>query len=158
MIRAVTPQDIKAVVLLFQGVQELHATHVPLAFRLPTDEESTSTWLGPIIGNPDAYCVLAEKDGEAVGYLFAQEVRREESLIRPALRWLILEHVAVAPSFQRQGIGTALMKVLFVEAAARKIDRIELEVWSFNGQAQRFFAQHGFAEFNQRMEANVGQP
>jgi ribosomal protein S18 acetylase RimI-like enzyme len=100
---------------------------------------------------------LAEKDGEAVGYLFAQEVRREESLIRPALRWLILEHVAVAPSFQRQGVGTALMKALFVEASARKIDRIELEVWSFNGQAQRFFAQHGFAVFNQRMEVNVGQ-
>jgi ribosomal protein S18 acetylase RimI-like enzyme len=158
MIRAVTPQDIKAVGRLFQGVQELHATHVPQAFRRPTDEESTSAWLGPIIGSPNAYCLLAEQDGEAVGYLFAQEVRREESLIRPAIRWLILEHVAVAPSFQRQGVGTALMKALFVEAAARKIDRIELEVWSFNGQAQRFFAQHGFAVFNQRMEANVGQP
>jgi hypothetical protein len=45
----------------------------------------------------------------------------------------------------------------FAEAAARKIDRIELDVWSLNGKAQRFFAQHGFAVFNQRMEVNVGQ-
>ena len=157
MIRAVTPNDIGAVVRLFHGVQELHATHVPAAFRQPSDEESASAWLAPILGNPNAYCRLAEQDGEAVGYLFAQEVHREESLIRPALRWLVLEHIAVAPSFQRRGVGTALMKALFAEAAARKIERIELEVWSFNDKAQRFFAQHGFAAFNQRMEATVRQ-
>ncbi len=157
MIRPVTPEDIGAVVRLFRGVQELHATHAPAAFRQPSDQESASAWLAPIIGNPNAYCLLAEQDEEAVGYLFAQEVHREESLIRPALRWLILEHITVAPSFQRRGVGTALMKALFAEAAARKIDRIELEVWSFNGKAQRFFALHGFAVFNHRMEANVTQ-
>lgn len=155
MIRVATPQDIAAIGRLFQSVQDLHVAHVPTVFKKPSDDAALSTWLARVFADSKAYVLLAEESKEAVGYLYAQEVRKEEGVIQSALHYFSLEHIAVLPVFQRRGVGTALMKALLAEAKIRKISRIELAVWSFNWKAQRFFARHGFAVFNQRMEAFV---
>ncbi|HMD54557.1 MAG TPA: GNAT family N-acetyltransferase [Phycisphaerae bacterium] len=155
MIRIATPQHIAAIARLFQSVQDLHVTHVPGMFKQPSDDAVLAAWLARVFTDSSAYVLLAEESEKAVGYLYAKEVRKEENVIKPALHYFSLEHIAVLPAFQRRGVGTELMRALLAEMEIRKISRIELAVWSFNGKAQRFFARHGFAVFNQWMETFV---
>jgi GNAT superfamily N-acetyltransferase len=158
MIRTGTSEDAKAVLELFCSIQELHATHFPDLFKMPSEAASPLEWLARVFAGLNAFVLVAEWDGAIVGNLLAQEIRREESVIQPALHYFSLEHIAVAKPFRRRGIGTALLSVLFEEAARRQINRIELQVWSFNDTGQQFFASHGFSAVNQRMAAVVGVP
>jgi DNA-binding beta-propeller fold protein YncE len=45
----------------------------------------------------------------------------------------------------------ALLTALHSVAAAEWVDRLELDVWSFNARARTFFARHGFVVYNERM-------
>ena len=158
MIRIGTSEDAQAALELFCDVQELHATHLPERFKLPAGDAAEAQWLAGVFAGPHAYVLIAEIDGRIAGNLVAQEVRREASILRPPLHYFSLEHIAVARPFRRRGIGTALLGALFAEAATRGIQRVELQVWSFNDTAQQFFGRHGFSAFNQRMAAVVAPP
>ena len=157
MIRIGTREDANAVLELFCSVQELHRAHFPDLFTTPAGDVSLAEWLAHQFAGSGAYVLIAELEGQIAGNLFAQEFRRDASIIRPALHYFSLEHIAVAEPFRRRGIGTALLSALFAEAATREIKRVELQVWSFNDTAQRFFASHGFSVVNQRMAAVVSQ-
>lgn len=158
MIRTATSEDAKAVLELFCSVQELHAAHVPDLVKMPSEAARQLEWLERAFAGSNAYVLVAEREGDIVGNLLAHEIRREESIIQPALHYFSLEHIAVAEPFRRRGIGTALLSALFAEAARRQINRIELQVWSFNDTGQQFFASHGFFGVHQRMAAVVGVP
>jgi GNAT superfamily N-acetyltransferase len=154
-IRVGTPADAVHIAPLFREVQQLHADHVPARFNDTAEIAGEVEWLCEVFAGAQSYLLVAEDDGIVVGYLGAQDVVREPSLIRPALRYFMLEHIAVSKSSRRQGIGSALINALFAEAKVRGIHRIELEVWSFNEPSQQFFARHGFQPFSQRMGAVV---
>lgn len=153
MIRPGTVEDAAAIAPLFREVQTMHAAQIPTVFKPPGELQGAVDWLEGVLAVPNIYSLVAESDGQVVGYLMAQDVRREHSMFRPAHRYFMLEHITVASAFQDRGIGTKLMQALQAEAAARQITRIELEVWNFNEKAQRFFARHGFRILSQRMEA-----
>jgi ribosomal protein S18 acetylase RimI-like enzyme len=151
-VRQAGPDDAAAIARLFRSVQTLHVAHHPDEFKPPAADEAERAWLAGILGGPEVRVWLAETAGVAAGYLLAQEVRREGSVIRPPLRFLLIEHIGVAPEHQKRGIGRALMRAVFDEATALGIDRVKLDVWRFNEEARRFFARHGFAILHERME------
>lgn len=155
MIRVATLSDVPAIAGLNHGVQQLHATQVPALFKKPTSDPLFIAWLADALTKPAAYVLLAEAEGKPVGYLYAEEIRKDESWIRPALHFLLLHHIAVDLTFQGRGFGDALLKEFFSEARRRNVTRVELDVWNFNEKAQRFFRKHGFSVFNQRMETFI---
>jgi ribosomal-protein-alanine N-acetyltransferase len=67
-----------------------------------------------------------------------------------------IQTIAVAPNAQRQGIGTALLKVLLDETRNRGVDHLDLEVRADNAAARRLYERHGFAEIAVRR--NYYQP
>ena len=154
-VRQAGPDDVAAIARLFRSVQSLHVAHHPDEFKPTAADEAERAWLAGVVGGSEARVWMAETAGVAAGYLLAQEVRREESVIRPPLRFLLIEHIGVAPEHQKRGIGTALMRAVLDEAAALGIDRVKLDVWRFNDEARRFFARHGFATLHERMEAKL---
>jgi GNAT superfamily N-acetyltransferase len=153
MIRLATSTDITGIARLNHAVQRLHAEKARSHFRLSSSDTSFIDWFKKASAEPTAYVLLAEESGDTVGYLYADEVQREKTWVRPAMRFFMLHHIAVAPAFQKRGVGGGLMQAFIAEARRRRIGRIELDVWSFNEKAQRFFARHGLSVFNCRMEA-----
>jgi len=157
MIRIAAPSDIANIAQLNGAVQRVHADHAPALFRQPTSDAAFIAWFAEASRKPTAFVLLAEESCEATGYLFADEVRKEETWSRPALRYFLLHHIVVAPAFQKRGVGGALMQAFIDEAKKRKISRVELDVWSFNEKAPRFFSRFGFSAFNYRMQAFVAE-
>jgi ribosomal-protein-alanine N-acetyltransferase len=57
-----------------------------------------------------------------------------------------VQTIAVAPTAQRRGIGTTLLKVLIDETTKRGVDHLDLEVRADNESARRLYERHGFRQ------------
>jgi len=57
---------------------------------------------------------------------------------------LIIQDLYVDPAFRRRGIGRALVAELLEEARALRVERVDLEVFSSNEAARRFWQHMGF--------------
>jgi ribosomal-protein-alanine N-acetyltransferase len=58
--------------------------------------------------------------------------------------------MAVAPTSQGQGVGTALLLALVAEAERREVGHLDLEVRADNEVAQRLYRRHGFTDIGVR--------
>ena len=54
-------------------------------------------------------------------------------------------------AFRRKGAATALISFCRQEAARMRFDRIELDVWSFNEEALKFYEAVGFQTYRRLM-------
>jgi GNAT superfamily N-acetyltransferase len=77
---------------------------------------------------------------------------------RRASRILILDQMGVAARHRSRGIGHALWNAVRETAAAERVDRVILNVWSFNRDARRFYERLGFTAFHERMAFELEQP
>jgi ribosomal-protein-alanine N-acetyltransferase len=82
----------------------------------------------------------ALRDGVVVGYIFFWIVFEELRIL----------NVAVAPEFQGQGIGTALMRTALEEGRQAGCHEAWLEVRPSNDAALRVYARLGFVEHGRR--------
>jgi ribosomal protein S18 acetylase RimI-like enzyme len=154
MIRAATETDLPALVRLNAMVQDLHARSLPAHFKLP-GEAGPADWFRKILAESATAIWVAEEDQSVVGYLFAQEVQKEENWLRPSQRVFLLEHLAVASEFRRKGIGHALVSRYFAEAKERGIARTEVVHWCCNEAAGCFFRKHGFEPLYVRLGREI---
>jgi ribosomal protein S18 acetylase RimI-like enzyme len=155
VIRTATSADASTILPIFLEMLRTHAETIPSGFKSSPDPSSVCPWLSGILADQRAVAFVAIEQGNVVGYLLALEIRKDESPIRPTRHYLSLEHVAVHPEYRRRGIASALVSTLFAVAKAKNIDRIELDVWSFNETSQCFFASQGFNGVSQHLVADV---
>lgn len=157
MIRTAVVSDLGGIARLNRFVHELHAQNVPSRFKHPKGTDEFLSWFTPVLHEHDSFVIVADVSDVVVGYLYAKEVKKEESWIRPHSNFFMLHHIAVAPKFQKGGIGSQLLDALFEEGERRGIPKVELDVWTFNENAKRFFTRFGFTAFNQRMDVTINQ-
>ena len=86
-----------------------------------------------------------------MGYIYAQHVARPENPFRPAPDLLYIHHLCVTRARRRQGYGQALVRRVVALARELGIERVELDVWTFNEAARAAFAAMGFSAHNVRM-------
>lgn len=100
--------------------------------------------------------LIAERPGEAVGYLWFDVQERPPTPFTRARRRLYIQHVAVSEAARRSGVGTALIEAVEAEARARGITRLALDAWSRNTEAQIFIRTRGFQPFNVVLGRDLG--
>lgn len=154
-IRPAGPEDLDALASLRPSVHDQHVDAHPEFFKPATPavaRAEAASWLA----QDNAHVLLAEAEGEPVGYVFAHVASRPESGSVHARRVLLVEQIAVAAAARRRGTGAALLEA--VRAVARRLDiqTIDLEVWSFNGSARRFFISQGFTPLRERLTQRLG--
>lgn len=110
------------------------ATVMELEHALFGDEAWTEGMLRDELAGDDRHYLVAECDGDVVGYA-GLCVYAEEAFVQT---------IAVRADQQRRGIGRALLRALIAEADARKAGSLLLEVRSDNTAAQALYAEHGF--------------
>ena len=88
------------------------------------------------VSNPGTICLLAEKAGKTVGYLFAYTAGDEAEIAR----------IAVAGEQKRQGVGKSLMRTLEEIGKKKQIRRLLLDVRKSNREARAFYEKMAFQE------------
>ncbi len=149
-VRRATIHDAKVIARLNMAVQTLHASALPAVFKSATSGAFTAGEVTQLLEAAGSRILLAERDGQPVGYAYVELVRRPETPFRFAHHAAYLHHLAVEPSVQGHGVGRALMSAVDAIAAADGLTCVELTVWSFNERARTFFARQGFETFQER--------
>ncbi|MDP8932077.1 MAG: GNAT family N-acetyltransferase [Actinomycetota bacterium] len=153
-VRAALEEDTHSVARLNQHVQRLHVEEEPDDFR-PATLEETEPFFARLINDEDQVVLVADLEGEPVGYLWARELSRPENPFTKPARTLYVHHVVVHPDHRRCGIGRALFDFVEQEARERGVTRLGLDFWSFNDSAAHFFRSLGFETYTIRMRRNV---
>lgn len=143
MLRRATPEDAAILARLNAHVQGWHARHYPGSFFPNPDPAALSDYFSERLSDPACTAFLA---GEPpLGYALCTLQVREVSAFSPAVRRLLIDHVAVAPDARRQGHGRALLQAARALARDLVADEILLDTWAANTEAQAFFRAMGFS-------------
>ncbi|WP_291567152.1 MULTISPECIES: GNAT family N-acetyltransferase [unclassified Clostridium] len=141
-IREVEMEDRERVNDLATKLLQLHKEHLPNIFtkeEIKYNEEEFKN----IVENSNYYMVVAEsEEKEIVGFSYMEIEEKEENSKLSKSRVACMSMIQVEEDYMGLGVGTELMKT--VEAAAKEkknkgeVDRIELRIWSFNSDSEKF--------------------
>lgn len=143
-VRPAAPADLKTIGHLGALLVRLHHDFDPDRFlaATPQTEQSYGSFLGSQLEKPNIVILVAERDGEVVGYTYSGvEGTDYMSLRGPAG---VLYDIVVDPAHREQGVGWALLEATLEKLKAKGAPRVVLSTAQRNESAQRLFARAGF--------------
>jgi ribosomal protein S18 acetylase RimI-like enzyme len=143
-IRGATPADIPAIGRLGALLVRTHHDLDPERFIAATSgtENAYGSFLGSQLDEPKVIVLVAERDGEVIGYTYAGvEGTDYMSLRGPAG---VLYDIVVDPAHRRQGVGRMLLDATLEALEYRGAPRVVLSTAEGNHSAQRLFDRAGF--------------
>jgi ribosomal protein S18 acetylase RimI-like enzyme len=143
-VRPATPADLPALGRLGALLVRTHHGFDPRRFiaPVPHTEQAYASFLGRQLGEPEVVILVAEREGEVLGYTFAGVEGFDYMALRgPAGA---LYDIVVDPARRGQGVGRMLLDATLAALKARGAPRVVLSTAEKNGPAQRLFARAGF--------------
>lgn len=155
-IRTATLDDAATISALNADVQRIHADAHPWRFKPPGPDTFTASDAADLLSKPGYVGFLAFDDGEPIGYLVAEVVRRPESPRHLAQELIYIHQISVRPTARRNGAGTLLLNAAEAHGLSLGISLVALDTWSFNETALRFFRRNGLVPYNVRLWNKIG--
>ena len=143
-IRPATTADTPIIGRLGALLVRLHHDLDPKRFIPATwgTERGYGSYLGTQLDEPDIVVLVAERDGEVIGYTYAGMEGTDYMALRgPAGA---LYDIVVDPSHRGHGVGRMLLDATIAALKDRGAPRIVLETAEGNEAAQHLFAHAGF--------------
>jgi ribosomal protein S18 acetylase RimI-like enzyme len=143
-IRPATSADISTIGRLGALLVRAHHDFDPKRFIPATSRtaEGYGSYLGSQLQEPDIVVLVAEQNGEVVGYTYAGIEGTDYMALRgPAGA---LYDIVVDPEQRGRGVGRALLDATLDELKARGAPRVVLSTAERNEPAQRLFERAGF--------------
>lgn len=144
LIRPAAAADLDAIGRLGALLVRMHHDFDPDRFiaATPRTGHSYGSFLGTQLDKPNVIVLVAECDGEVVGYTYAGvEGNDYMSLRGPAG---VLYDIVIDPAHRGQGIGRVLLDATLEALQAKGAPRVVLSTAERNEAAQRLFARAGF--------------
>ena len=161
MIRPATAADLPAIGRLGALLVRTHHDFDPERFiaATPQTERGYASFIGTQLDEPNVVILVAERDGEVLGYSYAGvEGTDYMSLRGPAGA---LYDIVVDPIHRRRGVGRMLLEASLAALASRGAPRVVLSTAEQNEAAQRLFARAGFRrtmiEMTRELRPNHGR-
>ena len=143
-IRPATPADLAVLGRLGALLVQMHHNFDPQRFIAapPGIEQGYAAFLGTQLDNPNVVVLVAERNGEVVGYTYAGVEGWDYMALRGPAG--VLHDIVVDPAQRGHGIGRMLLDATFAALKARGAPRVVLSTAAGNEAAQRLFARAGF--------------
>ena len=137
-----TDGDLPALLALLELMTAQHESYDPFNARGDNWPERARLYLKERLSGADCYLAVARCEHEVVGLVSASV--SDAPLFAEARRGVI-ENLAVAPAWRRQGLGTRLMQAALAWCAGAGATRAQLAVAWTNDDGRRFWERCGFA-------------
>lgn len=143
-VRAASERDLDTIGRMGAALVAAHHGLDPRRFLAPTPATPRGyvAFLGSQLRTREAVVLVAEKDGEIVGYAYAASEGTDYMALRGPAG--VLHDLFVGPDHRREGIGKALLDAAVAALSERGAPRIVLSTAKRNEAAQRLFAEAGF--------------
>ena len=143
-IRRASLADVSALGRLGALLVRTHHDFDPQRFipATPKTEQGYGSFLGTQLGEANVVLLVAEREGEVIGYAYGSvEGYDYMSLRGPAG---VLNDIVVDAAQRGRGVGRLLLDAAIRELEARGVPRVVLSTAEQNAPAQRLFARAGF--------------
>lgn len=140
---------------LRRQVNEIHAENRPDVFKSGFGQELRNLAY-TLLNGENSDILVVERNGIICGMACVNYVRRPETLYAMPRNFYQVQEIAVDEKFKRQGVGRELFEYMKKNALERGLNKIELDVWSFNESAIEFYEAMGFRETRIWMEYELG--
>ena len=143
-VRPAVRADLPAVGRLGALLVRLHHELDPERF-IPAGRRTAdgyASFLGSELDRPSVVVLVAERDGEILGYTYAGVEGHDWMALRGPAG--VVHDVVVEPDHRAQGVGTQLLAATVAALEAMGAPRIVLMTADRNAGAQRLFARAGF--------------
>ena len=150
-IRAACHRDLDRVCELNRFVHDSHVAARPDIFRAKPPRAELRSFFVALLDNPKHHLLVAEVDGESMGYLWAEVQSRSANTFKLRQDRIYVHQISVHPSSRRRGVGRELFAAVSAVAESEGIEDLALDSWSFNSSAHSFFEALGFSTYNVKM-------
>ena len=143
-IRPATAADLTAIGRLGALLVRTHHDFDPERFMAATarTEKSYGLFLGTQLAEPNIVILVAERDGEVIGYTYAGVEGNDYMALRGPAG--VLYDIVVDPAHRRQGVGRMLLDATLDVLKSRGAPRVVLSTAERNAPAQHLFDRAGF--------------
>ena len=143
-IRRAVPADLPALGRLGALLVRLHHDFDPARFIAATShtERGYAAFLGSQLDEQDVLVLVAERDGQVLGYTYAGLEGRDYMALRGPAG--VLYDIVVDPAYRGHGVGRRLLEATVTALGERGAPRVVLSTAERNAAAQQLFARAGF--------------
>ncbi len=152
-IRRATENDLDALLRLNAVVQSWHAAAYPDRFKADVDATEMRAFFARMLAEEDCLIWIT---AEECGYLFARHRPGKETPYGMSQPDLHVEHIAVLPERQCEGIGRALLDTAETQARSLGCTTLTLNTWAANHDAHRMFEAAGMAPLRHHYSKVLG--
>ena len=144
LVRPATRLDLRPLGRLGALLVRIHHDFDPDRFlaAMPQTEERYGAFLGTQLERPEALLLVAERDGEVIGYTYSGLEGTDYMALRGPAG--VLYDIVVDPTHRERGVGRLLLDATLQALAAKGAPRVVLSTAERNEPAQRLFARAGF--------------
>jgi diamine N-acetyltransferase len=154
MVKIIETQDNELISALNEEIQTLHHNLYPEVFK-PYNKNNVDAFFKSVVNNEHAVVFLALDNETPVGYALLLRMQANDNPFQYSRNYLLLDQLLVLKDHQNKGIGTQLMEAAVEYAQNEDIKTIELNHWTNNDSARRFFNKHHFEYFNKKMSRTL---
>jgi len=135
--------DATLIAKLNEPVQNLHHELYPEKFK-KFNLEAVCGYFEMIVDTENHNFHVCYIDGEAVGYIWFEEVVKKETAFSEASHYVYIQQVSVNEDKRGHGVGKELFNEVLKFAEKKSIKRIGLDYWVKNTIAKSVYEQLGF--------------
>lgn len=146
--------DLEKINVIRKQVNDLHVEGEPKIFK-PGFGENMQNFIVGFFEGEGKGVIVCEDDGEILGYAMLEVIVKEETDYRHALRYLEVGELGVLEGNKGKGVGTKIMEEVYAFARNLDIDEVQLNMWSFNEKALKFYEKLGFETYRRHMRIKV---
>jgi len=155
VIRSATPDDIEAAAKLGAQIVRLHhATNPKRFFLIDEVEKGYAWWLRQELERAEAIVLVAELDGEIVGYAYGAIEERDWNTLLD--RHGAVHDLFVVEAARRRGVGRAMVNAVIARLEKLGAKLIVARAMVQNENAQRLCTSLGFQPTMLEMTREVG--
>lgn len=158
IIRRATPEDLPLIGRLGALLIEEHYDFDPQRFLAPRQgtPEGYASFIGTQLADPNKAVLVADDNGEVVGYAYAAIEGYDYMALRGPAG--VLHDVIVEPEHRGRGVGRMLIDAILAFLSERGVPRVVLLTAERNEAAQRLFARIGFRRTMIEMTRELDDP
>lgn len=142
MIRVATAHDLSSIFVILKEVHAFHYKIRPDIFK-ELNEPVVLDRYRNLIGNSESEIYVYEVNSKVIGYMTLIPTNSPPHPILVDRKIVLMQELAILKDFQRKGYGKKLYNKALEYVEAKKADKLELMVWSFNKSAIDFYSRLG---------------
>lgn len=150
MIKIVETKDCDLLATLNEEIQTLHHKIQPKIFK-PYDKETITSFFKITLNNDNAVAFVAEENETALGYVLLFKINFPDNPFQYARSFILIDQILVLKNHQGKGIGKQLLDTTFSFAKEHNFNLVELNHWTQNDSARKFFIKNKFEYYNEKM-------